>query len=210
MHLLEALTSYYTVTRDAVARERLIELINIQSNSVVRKMIGACTDKFTQSWNPVRSPSYDRISYGHDLENIWLLYEACEAAGINNGPFVDLYNTLFQYSLQYGYDTKNGGFYDSGGFRSHADRRAKVWWVQSEALVSALTMYRLTGEEVYLNCFLKTLDWIEKKQVDWKNGDWHSQIGEDGKPAGDKAGSWKSPYPRRPRHDSMPANAARR
>ncbi len=194
LHLMESFTTFYRATNDPSVRERLLELIRIESNTVVRKNLGACTDKYNPNWIPLRGPKYDRVSYGHDIENVWLLIDSCKAVGISNSAFLDLYHTLFGYSLQYGYDSKNGGFYDSGAFRAQADRRDKVWWVQAEGLVSALKMYQLTGESVYANCYLQTLEWIVNKQVDWENGDWFSTISEDGKPSGDKAGLWKSPY----------------
>ena len=198
VHLLEALTPYYSLTKDRIARERLIELIFLQSNAVVRKTVGACTDKYHLDWTPLDGAGYDRITYGHDLENVWLLIEACNAAGISNGPLLDLYRTLFNYSLQYGLDREHGGFYYTGPFNAPADSQAKIWWVQAEGLVSALQMYRLTGEMLYFNCFSKTLDWIVRHQADWEYGDWFAQIGENGKPSGDKAGNkegaWKSPY----------------
>jgi mannose/cellobiose epimerase-like protein (N-acyl-D-glucosamine 2-epimerase family) len=194
LHLMEAMTTYYRATRDPVARERLMELIFIQSNSVVRKTIGACTDKYQLDWTPFHGTEFDRVSYGHDIENVWLLMEACNAAGITDGPLVDLYRTLFDCSLRYGYDSKSGGFYDSGPINAPADRRGKVWWVQAECMVSALYMYCLTRDELYFDCFAKTLDWITRHQIDWENGDWFSSISESGEASGSKAGAWKSPY----------------
>jgi len=194
LHLMEAITTYYLATRDPVARERLTELIFVQSNSVVRKTIGACTDRYDMDWTPLTGPEFDRVSYGHDIENVWLLIEACNAAGVSNGPLIDLYRTLFDYSLRYGYDPKSGGFYDSGPINSPADRRQKVWWVQAECMVSALDMYCLIGDKLYFDCFAKTLDWIMRYQVDWENGDWFSNISESGEASGSKAGPWKSPY----------------
>jgi cellobiose epimerase len=194
LHLMEAITTYYQATKDPVARERLIELIFIQSNSVVRKNIGACSDKYQLDWTPLHSPEFDRVSYGHDIENVWLLMEACNAVGISNNLLGDLYRTLFDYSLKYGYDQEKGGFYDSGPFNANADRRQKVWWVQSECMVSALDMYCMTGDKLYFDCFTKTLDWITNHQIDWKNGDWFSDISESGEVSGSKAGAWKSAY----------------
>lgn len=194
LHLMEAIMTYYLVARDRISRERLIELILAQSNAVVRKGIGTCTDRYQRNWMPLYGPDYDRVSYGHNLENIWLLIEACNTAGISNGPLLNLYRMLFSYALQYGFDREEGGFYYTGSFNAPADRREKVWWVQAEGLVSALQIYSLTGEEVYFNCFSKTLDWIVKHQVDWEHGDWHAQVSKSKKPSGDKAGAWKSPY----------------
>lgn len=192
LHLMEALTAYYAMSREPLARERLIELIFVQSVAVVRPAAGACTDKFAPDWTPL--PGYDRISYGHDIENVWLLIDACETAGVAVGPIRGVLEMLFDTSLKYGFDEKEGGFYDAGPFGAPADRLTKVWWVMGEALPSALHLYRLTGKEKYLDCFRKTLDWVLKRQVDRENGDWHAHISPEGRITGDKAGPWKGPY----------------
>jgi mannobiose 2-epimerase len=194
LHLLESMTSFYRASRLPLARERLLELIRIQSVSVVRKDIGACTDKYRRDWTPVLTGGFARVSYGHDLENIWLLIDACDAAGISSYPLLDLYRALFDYSMKYGYDEAQGGFFDSGPFNAPADNRNKTWWVQAEALVSALDMHRMTGDPKYLGVFQKTLDWVDAHQADWKNGEWFEVITPEGKPRGDKAGNWKAGY----------------
>jgi mannobiose 2-epimerase len=194
LHLLEALTTFYRASKLPLARKRLLELINIESNAVVRKYIGACTDKYERDWTPRLEGDFARVSYGHDVENIWLLIDACNAANVTNYPFLDLYRTLFDYSLKYGYDEADGGFYDSGPFNRPADRRSKIWWVQTEAVVSALYMHRLTRQAKYLSIFEKTSDFIEKNMVDWENGEWHANISPEGKPYGDKANVWKAGY----------------
>jgi mannobiose 2-epimerase len=125
---------------------------------------------------------------------VWVLAEACKAAGLPNGPLLDLYRTLFHYALRYGCDHTQGGFYDSGFFKVPADRRDKIWWVQAEGLVCALSLYCLTGEKIYWECFSRTLDWITRYQADWQHGEWYMKIPAGGKPSGDKAGAWKSPY----------------
>lgn len=40
LHLLEAFIPYYRLTKDPLARERLFELVLIQSNTVLRKGLG--------------------------------------------------------------------------------------------------------------------------------------------------------------------------
>ena len=85
-------------------------------------------------------------------------------------------------------------FYDSGAFNKPADQRSKTWWVEAEAIVSALYMYRLTGDAKYLAVFEKTYDFIDKYQTDWENGEWHATITPEGKALGDKAQIWKAGY----------------
>jgi mannobiose 2-epimerase len=194
LHLLESMTCFYRASRLPPARERLLELIAIEGNAVVRKGLGACTDKYRRNWEPVLSGNFARVSYGHDLENIWLLIDACDAAGVSTYPLLDLYRALFDYALQHGYDEDQGGFYNSGAFNKPADNRNKTWWVQAEALVSALYMYRLTHDSKYLRVFQKTCDWVERFQTDWKHGEWFETITPQGKPRGDKASNWKAAY----------------
>ncbi|MEM1167885.1 MAG: AGE family epimerase/isomerase [Cyanobacteria bacterium P01_H01_bin.35] len=194
LHLMEALTLYCKVTNNSIAKQRLLELIIIQSNTVLRKTIGACTDQYQPNWTYLSGINFDYISYGHDLENIWLLMDAGKIAGLSVNLFLDLYKTLFNYALKYGYDLQKGGFYDSGFYHRFAHKRAKTWWVQAESLVAALRMYKITKDKIYYNCFAETLDWIYTYQVDWQQGEWHFKILPNGKKIGDKAGAWKSPY----------------
>jgi mannose/cellobiose epimerase-like protein (N-acyl-D-glucosamine 2-epimerase family) len=196
LHLLESVTAYCRATESRVARERLGELIDIESNSVVRKHLTACTDKYDRNWTPRLDAAkhWNRVSYGHDLENVWLLADACKALDNSPYPLVDLFRDLWAYSEKYGYDSERGGFWNSGPFDAPADDRIKVWWVQAEAIVSALHMYRLTQEEKYWDTFAKTYDFIDKYQTDWKVGEWHETITADLQPKGAKAHIWKAGY----------------
>jgi mannobiose 2-epimerase len=194
LHLLEAMTTFYRASQLPLARERLLELINIESNAVVRKNLGACTDKYNQDWTPRLDGDYARVSYGHDIENVWLLMDACDAAGISDYPFMDLYQTLFKYSLQYGYDSRQGGFFYTGRFNTAADDRSKSWWVQAETIVSSLRMYERTKDPKYLSVFENTFNFIEAKMVDWEVGEWYEAITAQQQPQGDKGSIWKAGY----------------
>ncbi|MCU0913794.1 MAG: AGE family epimerase/isomerase [Planctomycetes bacterium] len=194
LHLLEAMTTFYRASHLPLARERLLELINIESNTVVRKTIGACTDKYDADWTARLDNGYDLVSYGHDIENIWLLMDACDAAGVSNSPFLDLYRTLFEYALKYGYDERNGGFFYTGRFNTAAADRSKSWWVQAEAIVSSLHMYEYTQDPKYLPVFENVFRFIETKMVDWTVGEWHATITAQGQAQGDKGSIWKAGY----------------
>ncbi len=194
LHLLEALTTYYRASKLPLARERLLELIMIESNAVVRKGLVACTDKYKPDWTPLTGKDYARVSYGHDVENVWLLMDACDAVGLPHHPFVDLYSGLWAYSLKYGWDEREGGLYSSGPFNQPADDRDKAWWVQAESLVSALYMFRLTRDPRYFSIFEKAYDFIEGHQVDWENGEWYETVAPDGSRRGNKAHAWKAGY----------------
>ena len=194
LHLMEALSVLYRADPSPRVALRLTELIGIQSNAVVRKAIGACTDRYERDWTPILDADGARASYGHDLENIWLVADALDALGLATAPYHDLFRQLFAYSTKHGYDMAQGGFFDSGPLSQPADRRAKVWWVQAEALVSALTMFRLTREPEYAKVFLETWRFTDRIQTDWTTGEWHPTVNPDGTPGGDKAHRWKAGY----------------
>lgn len=193
LHLLESVTAYYRASHSPLALQRLLELIQIESNAVVRKNVMGCTDKYERNWTPDVSGNYARVSYGHDLENIWLLIDASNAAQLSPYPLLDLFKAIFANAQEYGFDDRDGGFFESGAFRSKADGTDKVWWVQAEACVSALYMYRLTQNTMYLKVFAKTYDFVDKSQTDWSHGEWWATV-RNCRKIGEKGQIWKAAY----------------
>lgn len=194
LHLMEAMTSFYRATGLPLARERLIELVTIEGAAVVRHQWGACSDRHRRDWTPVLEGPGIRASYGHDLENIWLMEDALRAAGLPVQPWLGFFRHNFDYSMRFGWDARDGGFWDWGPLGQPAESRVKIWWVQAEALVSALTMYRLTGDAQYWNVLVKTWDFIERHMADSQNGEWWPQVDGKLKPSGRKAYEWKAAY----------------
>jgi mannobiose 2-epimerase len=194
LHLLESVAEYYRASASTDARERLHELVTIQTNAVVRKELTACTDQYRRVWTPILDEGAARVSYGHDLENIWLSADAVATLGESNAPLLDLYKRLFAYSDAHGIDKGPGGVYSSGAFSSPADQRNKIWWVQAEALVSALTMFRLTKDPDYARMFERTWHWVDTQQTDWTNGEWFQEVRPDGTHTPVKADQWKEGY----------------
>ena len=98
---------------------------------------------------------------------------------------------LVGYSLRHGYDRQRGGFFYTGPLGQDADDTRKEWWVQAEALVSMLEMYRLTGKLDYYDTFRQTLDFVEQHQVA-REGSWWATRKADGSPQGNVR---SSPWP---------------
>jgi mannobiose 2-epimerase len=194
LHLMEAMTSFYRATGHPLARERLVELITIEGSAVVRRQWNACTDRHRRDWTPDPEGPGGDASYGHDLENLWLLEDALRAAGLPVAPWIEFFRSNFDYAVRFGWDPRLGGFWDRGPLGKPATSRIKIWWVQAEALVSALTLYRLTGEKQYMDVFERTLQFVERHLVDAGRGEWWPQADEKGAAGGGKAGEWKGPY----------------
>ena len=195
LHMMEAYTTFHEAIGTGTSADRLQELVHINTSTVVRHGLTACSDKYEPTWEPKLDNEDFRISsYGHDLENVWLVMEAVDALNMSDSLFTNLFEELFDYSLEYGYDDEHGGFYFYGPFNEPATNTIKAWWVQAECLTSALKMYAHTGEDKYRDVFENILSFITDHQIDWEDGEWYSGIDDDLKPVGRKGAEYKAAY----------------
>jgi mannobiose 2-epimerase len=194
LHVLEAFAELYRVWPDPLVRQRLAELLLINASTVHHPDFNCNIDGWRPDWRMIESPSNLRASYGHDVECAWLALDAGRALGLSPQVLRGWAEGLCAYSLKYGYDAQHGGFFYTGRLGRPADDTRKEWWVQAEALVSMLEMYRLTGKREYYDAFRQTLDFVEKHQVA-RQGSWWATRTADGSPRGDQRSSpWQGAY----------------
>jgi mannobiose 2-epimerase len=194
LHVLESFAELYRAWPDAQVRRRLEELLAINTLAVRLPEYGCNVDKFTSDWRPIQSPENLRASYGHDVECAWLCLDGARA--LNQPPALlrGWAEGLVGYSLQHGYDRARGGFFYTGPVGKDADDTRKEWWVEAEALVAMLEMYRLTGRPEYYHAFAGTLDFVAKYQVA-REGGWWATRQADGSPAGTaRTSMWQGAY----------------
>jgi cellobiose epimerase len=163
LQLLEAVTSLYRVAKQPAIRERLLELMSIESNAVLRKESGACTDKYSRDWTPLLDGELALVNYGQNLKNVSVLAEAARVAAVALSPFVDLFEANFAYCRKHGFDER------AGGFRLATGNATKIGWVQDEALAASLLLYKLTGKTDYFEVFRKTWGFCEGNFKDWQH-----------------------------------------
>jgi mannobiose 2-epimerase len=194
LHVMEALTDLYQVWPDPLVRERLAELLAVNTSTVRHPDHNCNIDGWRPDWEMIAEPSNLRASYGHDVECVWLALDAARALGMSPRLLRGWAEGLCSYSLKYGYDHRNGGFYYTGPLGQPAQDKRKEWWVQAEALVSMLEMHRLTGKREYEEAFQQTLDFVAKHQVARKGGWWATRAA-DGSPQGQtRTSSWQGAY----------------
>jgi mannobiose 2-epimerase len=194
LHVMEALTDLYQLWPDPLVRQRLAELLIINTGTVRHPDHNCNIDGWRSDWKMIAEPSNLRASYGHDVECVWLALEAGRALGLSPRLLCGWAEGLCSYSLKYGYDSSHGGFYYTGRLGQAAQDTRKEWWVQAEALVSMLEMYRLTGKREYQDAFGRTLDFVAKYQVAGKGGWWATRAA-DGSPQGQtRTSPWQGAY----------------
>jgi mannobiose 2-epimerase len=194
LHLLEAFAELYRVWPDALVRRRLNELLVINTNTVRHPDHNCNIDGWWPDWRMVEEPRNLRASYGHDVECAWLALDAARTLEQSPRLLRGWAEALCGYALKHGYDRAHGGFYYTGPLGGAADDTRKEWWVEAEALVSMLEMYRLTGKPEYYDAFKGTLAFVEKHQVA-KEGSWWATRAADGSAKGDsRTGPWQGAY----------------
>lgn len=172
LHLLESYAELYRSWPDERVRHRLAELLAINVSTVRFPSVNHNVDAFERDWTVVREPRNLRASYGHDVECVWLVLDA--ARTIKMPPLVlrNWARAMTDSCLEFGYDKVHGGFYHGGPLGQRADDQKKTWWVQTEALLGLLEMFRITREDRYWQAFVKTLDFCERHHVAAEGGWW--------------------------------------
>ena len=89
----------------------------------------------------------------------------------------------------------DGGVYNEGGPGGLTDSN-KEWWPQAEAVVGFINAHQLSGKEHFLAAAFRTWDFIERKLIDHRQGEWFRGVTRDGRAlAGElKVSFWKCPY----------------
>ena len=190
LHVLEPYTNLCRIWNDEQLIVTQKKLIAIFRNKILNCASNHLNLFFDEEWN-VKSTA---ISYGHDIEASWLLFEAAEVIG--NKQLLD---EIIPISLKIanaateGLCKNNGLMYEKNG--EHLDKESH-WWVQAEAVVGFMYAYKNSGWIAYSEKAIKIWNYIKEYIVDRENGEWHWSCFADEtvNKKDDKAGFWKCPY----------------
>ena len=165
LHILEAFTELFRAAPSDLLKDRIAELIVINTATVKHPERACNIDGWTNDWKMLKRESNQRVSYGHDVECAWLVFDAARTIGWSIKPLENWAVATVDHSIEFGFDKQHGGFYYTGPLGKESDETKKEWWTQSEALVSMLEMYKLTGDNKYLNVFSRTFSFVEQHQI---------------------------------------------
>ncbi len=202
LHVMEAYTNLYRTLpvvfddSNAIRQEvgdALSELVGVTVEFILQPNahLGMF---FDMNWNLLA----DEISYGHDIEASWLLWEAaCELENEElKAQIKDTVIRVAQVALDEGFDKENGCMENFLKENGTVRDRTRVWWNQAEAMNGFYNAYQMTQNPEYLQACKLQWDWIQNHQVDKTGGDWWNALDVTGTPilAEDKGGNWKTSY----------------
>jgi len=190
LHILESYTNLLRIWTDSdliIAQKELIEVF-------VTKIYNSATKHLNLFFNDEWDSSSATVSYGHDIEAVWLLWEAAEVLNDSN-----LQDKVREVILDLGQATLQG-LQSDGSLayeckNDHLDLE-RHWWVQAEAVVGFRYLYEISNNPFYLRAAQDTWKYIQQNLIDKENGEWFWSRFSDGfiNRKEDKAGFWKCPY----------------
>jgi mannobiose 2-epimerase len=194
IHLLEAFTALYRATHDRTVRARLAEMATLTATRIVQPA-GYARQEFTRDFTPF---GVTEVSYGHDIETSWLLYDALSALGeAEQRALYDVSYRLGRTALNSGFDAKNSGLFEAGEPGAPPSKLEKVWWIQAETLPGIARLYLTRPEPNDLARLEATLTFIEQHLRDPEYGEWYWSALSDGSPSShgtNKGEEWKASY----------------
>lgn len=170
LHMVEALTPLYTLTRDVRHAERLRAVLRLVLERGVDRRDGfSINDRVTRDWQWRSSWRHPiGVSYGHGVELAWLTRLALDALGDDDGDAARTARRLVDHALQYGFDPAAGGIATFGPPIGAARRawylprewRATRWWEQCEMLAGLIVAYDWFRAPAYLAAFVKQFEHV--------------------------------------------------
>ncbi|MEH0153282.1 AGE family epimerase/isomerase [Limibacter armeniacum] len=191
LHVLEAYTTLYEVSKDRQVKRQLEHLIALFEEKIINEN-AHFNLFFDENW-VLKSSA---VSYGHDIEGSWLLEEAARA--LEDQPTLE---RIRKTSLKMASVTLEEGLDQNGAVLNelHGDGTLDDelhWWPQAEGTVGFLNAYQLSSDPKYLDAAFRLWDFIQGRLINKEYGEWYWRVDANGIPNlnDEKVGPWKCPY----------------
>lgn len=191
LHLIEAYTELYRVSKDAQVLKRLKFLLDITYDKIYDKKNSKLLVFFDKNLNEIG----DIYSYGHDIEATWLIDRACEVIGDEKlaKKFAGMNSKIVEKIADVAFE--NGAL--NNEVEHGVVNKWRIWWVQAEGVVGFLNAYQKYDNARYIDISHALWEYIKGNIIDPREGgEWYSQVDEQGNYAKFKpeVDPWKCPY----------------
>ena len=190
LHVFEAYTEFYRVTKKEAVAEKLKEMLGVFEKKIFNPALGRQEVFFDSGWHSL----IDLYSYGHDIETAWLIDRGLEILGDEEltKKLSDITEKLAENIYERAYRDHSVANECERGVVNEK----RIWWVQAEAVVGFYNAYEKTGREKYLEASKDIWQFIKKYLIDARPaGEWFWYTDKSGVPAKDPVVEpWKCPY----------------
>lgn len=192
LHVFEAYTELYRVTKDEAVRSKLIEIVDTFANKVYNQELNRQEVFFDNNWESL----IDLHSYGHDIETAWLMDKGVDIIDSKEvtSKMYPITKSLTKKIYEVAFDGNSLANECENGVVD--DRR--IWWVQAESVLGFMNGYLKDNTKTeYMAAAEAQWNFIKKYVVDHRNGsEWFMEVRPDGTPYEGKpiVEPWKCPY----------------
>ncbi len=192
LHVLEAYTNLYRVWRSDEVEKRIREMNDIFLEHIINRE----NHHFHLYFNEEYEVLSEEISYGHDIEGTWLLYEAAEV--LRDGKLKEQIRkvalNMADATLEEGLDPGGGLIYEASP--EGVTNSDKSWWPQAESVVGFYNAFQLSGKEKFRKASFRGWEFIQKNLIDKQYGEWFHRVSREREhyPDDMKVSAWKGPY----------------
>lgn len=192
LHLLEAYTELYRVTKDKETMQNIKNLMKCFSQNIYNYSERHLNMFFD---NEMR-PKTDYFSFGHDIEAAWLIDRCCDIVPVNEytNQMREISDGLLENIFQNCFSNNSIDDEVSNG----KVVKERVFWVQAEAVVGFINAWQKKPERLdYYTAANQIWKFISEKLVDKRpGGEWLHDVSFMGEPDRKSAiaGEWKCPY----------------
>mgnify|MGYP001575608231 FL=1 len=129
LHILEAYTLLYEVSKDEDVAKRIYYLLDLIKNKIYSPKKHSLKVFFDKNWNE----TIDIQSYGHDIEGSWLIDRAAEVLGDRK-----LIESTHEYTLKIAENIYKNAYSPLGVINETVNGitdAGRVWWVDRKSVV---------------------------------------------------------------------------
>ena len=192
LHVFEAYTELYRVSKDADVKKRLEWILDTIADKIYNPKLHRQEVFFDREMNSI----LDLHSYGHDIETAWLIRRGTDILGEKSYEdkmlpiILDLTSQVYKVA------------FDGNSLANECEKgvvdQNRIWWVQAETVIGFLNGYALAPEHTeYLEAAKAEWNFIKEHVVDKRPGsEWFWDVNRKGESVDDKpiVEPWKCPY----------------
>ena len=186
LHVFEAYTEFYRVTKDPFTGERLRFMMDLFADKVYNRELKRQEVFFDRT---------DLYSYGHDIETSWLMDRGLEV--LADPAYTEKLAPITAEIAEAIYEKA----YVNHSLMNEAEKgvndTTRVWWIQAETVVGFINAWqKKPGEKKFLQAAEDVWEYIRKYLVDPREGsEWFWCVEADGTPIHKPiVEPWKCPY----------------
>ena len=192
LHLLEAYTELYRVTKNDRVKEKLYNITQLFAEKIYNPKLRRQEVFFDRDWHSL----IDLHSYGHDIETAWLLDRTCEVLSDESLTVQMRQITKLLAEEVYRKAYKDHSVLNEA--ENGQDNTTRVWWIQAEAMVGFYNAWEKdVDQEKYLQAVIDIWEYVKAYLIDQREHmEWFWEVNEEHLPANRKpiVEPWKCPY----------------